>query len=196
VDTLDAMTSARSMRWFTADPVPDDLIDKVVWAGTRASSPNNTQAWDFVVVTDPTVREQIAEAIGTPPASAWADLPADPSARATVLGSRNLLENLADVPAIVFVCGSNTFPEQAPVLEWAYSAMFAAAQNMLVAARSMGLGAAFTALHRAAEPKLRTLLAIPDDRLVGVLMPIGWPGRPFGPVRRKPLQEVIHRDRW
>jgi hypothetical protein len=40
------------------------------------------------------------------------------------------------------------------------------------------------------------VLGIPADVFIGTLIPVGWPERPFGPVRRKPIEEVIHRDRW
>jgi nitroreductase len=77
-----------------------------------------------------------------------------------------------------------------------YSAMHAAAQNAVVAARALGLGAAFTTLHGTAEPAIREILGIPEDRTIGVTIPLGWPDRPFGPVARRPLEEVVHRDHW
>jgi nitroreductase len=47
-----------------------------------------------------------------------------------------------------------------------------------------------------AETEIREILRIPDDRLLGVTMPLGWPARPFGPVTRRPVSEVIHYDTW
>jgi nitroreductase len=74
--------------------------------------------------------------------------------------------------------------------------MYSAAQNLLVAARALGLGAAFTMLHSLAEPAIRQLLAIPDEITIGVTMPVGRPAQPFRPIARKPVAEVVHRDRW
>jgi nitroreductase len=198
---LETMATARSMRWFTGEPVDPELIDRLVWAGTRASSPNNTQHWDFVVVTAPEVKRQVHDAIrsalrpagertGPPPS------PADPSERLTFLGSMNLMERLSDVPALILVCGANRYPEGEPILEYAYSAVYAAAQNMIVAARALGLGAAFTTFHQRAQPEIKKILGIPADHFIGVTMPVGWPARPFGPVRRRPVSEVLHRDGW
>jgi nitroreductase len=201
---LEVLGSARSMRWFKEDPVDWALVEQVIWAGTRASSPNNTQGWDFVVVTEPETKRRVQEAIlarsSAPPAgsrpAAEPAAPMDPTQRRTLQGARNVMTTMPDIPVLIFVCGSNTYPEGAPVLAWAYSAMYAASQNMLVAARALGLGAAFTTFHQQAEPEIRSLLGIPDDRIIGVTMPLGWPARPFGPVTRRPVAEVLHRDAW
>lgn len=201
---LDIMGSARSMRWFREDPVDAELLDRLVWAGTRASSPGNSQGWDFIVVTAPEVKQNLQRAMaaaypftndagqaqGAPP------LPDNPTDRRTVLGAHNVITTLHRVPAIIFVCGADIYPAAAPKIEWAYSAVFAAAQNMIVAARAMGLGAAFTTFHVLAEAEVREILGIPDDRFIGVTMPVGWPARPFGPVTRRPTAEVTHRDHW
>jgi hypothetical protein len=58
------------------------------------------------------------------------------------------------------------------------------------------LGAAFTMLHTLAEPAIRQLLAIPDEITIGVTMPVGRPAQPFRSIVRKPVAEVVHRDRW
>ena len=59
MDVFEAMGTARAMRFFKPDPVPADLLEKVLWAATRASSPNNTQAWGFIVVQDPAIRRRM-----------------------------------------------------------------------------------------------------------------------------------------
>lgn len=196
VEALDAMGTARAMRYFLPEPVPHSLVDKVIWAGTRASSANNCQPWDFVVVQAADVRARLG-ALFAPLASAEiAQSVAEPTARRTVAGAMNLLANLREVPVLIFVCGQNNYPEQAPDPTFMYSAVYAAAQNMVVAARALGLGAAFTTIHRFAEPDVREILAIPDDRYLAVTMPLGWPARPFGPLTRRPVDDVLHHDRW
>jgi nitroreductase len=176
------------------------MIERLIWAGTRASNPNNTQDWDFLVVQEREVRQQIAALVqqvmlpagGT---SGWV-LPEDPVQRRTHQGARNLITTIGDVPVIIFICGINNYPPGGPEPAYMYSAIYAAGQNLILAARALGLGAAFTTLHRFAEPQIRELLAIPDDRTIGVTIPVGWPARPFGPVTRRPIEEVIHHDRW
>ena len=185
------------MRWFKPDPVPEELLEKVLWAATRASSPNNTQCWDFVVVTDAAQRAALGEAL-KPFAEVAAKMPdpADATDQRTLQGARNLAAHIADVPVIVVICGRNIYPEHQPREHFMWSAVHAAAQNLLVAARALGLGAAFTTLHGTAPGEFHRILSIPEDRHIGVTMPLGWPDGPVGPVTRKPLTEVVHRDRW
>ncbi|MGB8388996.1 nitroreductase family protein [Mycobacterium sp.] len=196
VETLEAMGTARAMRYFLPEPVPNSLVEKVIWAGTRASSANNCQPWDFVVVQAADVRARLG-ALFAPLASAEVvQSVQEPTARRTVAGAMNLLASLREVPVLIFVCGQNNYPEQAPDPTFMYSAVYAAAQNMVVAARALGLGAAFTTIHRFAEPDVRDILAIPDDRFIAVTIPLGRPARPFGPLTRRPVEDVLHHDRW
>lgn len=197
MDVFEAMGTARAMRFFKPDPVPAELLEKVLWAATRASSPNNTQAWGFIVVQDPTVRRRMGEFF-LPFAERVKGMP-DPGNdvdRRTLKGAMNLGATMGDIPCIVLVCGRNVYPAQKPQEVMMYSALHAASQNLVVAARALGLGAAFTTLHHTAEPQLRELLGIPDDVYIGTLIPMGYPAGPEGPVKRKPLDEVVHYDRW
>jgi len=194
---IEAMATARSMRYLTADPVADDLVETLLFAATRASNPGNSQPWELVVVTAPELRAAIGGAIAAAlrHAPAGPD-PDDPVELRTLAGARHLIDHLAEAPVIVLVCGRATYPEMRPSRDWMLSACYAAAQNLLVAARSLGLGATFTTVHVLAEPEVRTIVGIPDDVEVVCTMPVGWPARPFGEVTRRPLADVVHRDRW
>jgi nitroreductase len=203
LDAFEAMETARSIRRFRPDPIDPASIERLIWAATRASNPHNVQCWDFVVVQDPLVRAHVGElfrrAADERRAGAGANAPrsGEPSdSGPRTNAALDLMAGIADVPAIVFVCGADVYPPDAPDPVYMYSALYGAAQNLLVAARAMGLGAAFTAFHRADEPGLRSLLGIPDDRTIGATIPLGWPDQPFGPVRRKPVAEVLHHDHW
>jgi nitroreductase len=198
LDVLEAMGSARSVRRFRPDPVPDDLLEKVLWAATRASSPVNSQCWDFVVVRDVDQRRLLGECFDDFAARVdrvLAVAPDDPKA-ATVAAVKRMAENFAAIPVVVVVVGTLVYPPQKPREKYTYSAVYAAAQNLIVAATGLGLGAAFTTMHELNEPRFREILGIPDDRLIGVTIPLGWPASAPGPVRRRPMQEVVHLDRW
>lgn len=198
IDALEAIGTARAMRWLKPDPVPPPLMEKVLWAATRASSPNNVQPWDFVVVQDSDTRRRIG-GLFAPLVPAERPVPpadVDATTRRTAEGAMNLMANFGDVPAVVFVCGANVYPPGEPDVTYMYSAVFAAAQNLVVAARAVGLGAAFTTFHRYFDAPLRELLGIPDDRFIAVTIPVGWPARPYGPLTRKPLEQVVHQDHW
>jgi nitroreductase len=197
MDVFDAMGTARAMRFFQPDPVPADLLDKVLWAATRASSPNNTQAWHFVVVQDAEQRQRLGDAVA-PFAQRVKSMP-DPGNsmdRRTLAGAKNLGATFGDIPCLIFVCGRNVYPPGAPRETMMYSAVYAASQNLVVAARAVGLGAAFTTLHHVAEPQMREILGIPEEVFIGTVIPLGFPAGPTGAVNRRPVEEVVHHDRW
>jgi nitroreductase len=200
MDAMEAIGSAVSMRWLKPDPVPDDLVESLIWAATRASNPANVQPWDFVVVRDEELRRELTDLImarfrGT---SRRFDqpLPEDPTERRMLQGGRHLIEHFAEAPVLVFVCGKNVYPPSAPQEHMMYSAVFGAAQNLMVAARALGLGAAYTTFHLAAEQAVKSRLGVPDSMRICVTIPVGWPGRQHGTLSRRPLSDVVHFDHW
>jgi len=198
MDVFDAMGTARAIRYLKPDPVEPEMIEKLIWAATRASSPSNSQAWDFVVITDEdikaTIGGAIADAVGgviKPPGP-----DADRSVRLMLTGAKALADGLATAPVLILVCGRMSYPPDNPDELMVWSACYPAAQNLIVAARALGLGATFTTFQRRAEQVVRGTLGIPDDVRMAALIPIGWPDRPHGPVSRKPVEEVIHWQSW
>jgi nitroreductase len=69
-------------------------------------------------------------------------------------------------------------------------------QNILLACRAVGLGAALTTMHQVFEDELHEYFGIPSEYGVVVTMPIGWPMGKFGPVTRTPAEEHTHYDSW
>jgi nitroreductase len=120
----------------------------------------------------------------------------DDTQRRILTGVRYLLEHFAQVPVLVFVCGNNRYPTDAPDESMMLSAAHNAAQNLLVAARALGLGAAYTTFHNGVEAQLKERLGIPEPTRIVVTMPLGYPARPFRSLTRKPLGEVVHYDGW
>jgi nitroreductase len=199
MDVLEVMGTAVSMRWLKPDPVPDELVEKLLWAATRASNPGNSQPWDFVVVREEATRRQVADIITEPMKGfrpSASELPEDPTQRRILQGVSYLIEHMGDIPVLIFVCGNNVYPPNAPQEPMMYSAVFGAAQNLMVAARALGLGAAYTTFHLNREAAIKTRLGIPDDTRICVTIPVGWPGRNFGSLTRRPLEEVVHHDHW
>jgi nitroreductase len=198
MDALEAMETCRAMRWLKPDPVPEDLIRKLIFAATRASSPGNSQGWDFIVVRDPEQRRRIAELFRAEvkprlvPVSEGADGPR----RLMSAGAHHLLDTFERVPVLIFVCGAVIYPPASPMELFVPAALYPAAQNLIVAARALGLGTVFTTFHMLCEPQLRPILGLPDSHRIQVMIPLGWPERKFGPVKRKPIDEVLHWDRF
>jgi nitroreductase len=196
-ETLRMIGSARAIRRLKPDPVPPELLQTLVWAGTRAPSPNNTQLWRFVVVTDLEQRAAIGASLSK--FVGWIDAlgtPADDSDAHVRAEARHLVVNVASAPALIFVCAEHSYPERGPDVRYLWSVANTASQNIIIAARSLGLGATLTMMQVGDEDGIRQILELPADVHIGAMIPVGWPDRPFGPTRRKPLADVIHRDRW
>ncbi len=196
-ETLRILGSTRAARRLRPDPVPDELVRTLVWAGTRAASPNNTQLWRFVVVTDPDVKARIRAALEV--FVAWIDSlgePADDADGRIRAEARYLVTHIDQAPVLIFVCGVHCYPERGPDPRYLWSVVNTASQNILAAARSLGLGATLTMMQVGNEDGVREVLGLPDDVWIGTLIPVGWPVKAFGPVRRQPVDDVIHRDGW
>jgi nitroreductase len=197
MDVFDAMGTCRAMRRLKPDPVPDELVERVIWAATRAPSPGNSQGWGFVVVDDAEKKSAIAAAVRAVMADRVAAMPRpDRTTRLMLDGTAHLIDSLERAPVLIFVAGGVVYPPAAPREQFTWSALYPAAQNLLVAARSLGLGTVFTTMHMVAEPTVRSVLEIPEDVRIAAMIPLGWPDGEFGPVTRRPVGEVIHRNRW
>jgi nitroreductase len=98
---------------------------------------------------------------------------------------------MGDAPALVLVCSTPVNGSAA-----AAGSIFPAIQNLLLAARAFGVGGVLTTVHRGREQPIKRLLAIPDTVDTVALIPLGYPVREFGPVRRRPVGEVLHCERW
>lgn len=194
MDLFEAMETNRAIRHLRSDPVPDELVSKLIHAATRAPSPGNSQGWDFVVVRDPATRARIRDLIA--PRLAAVRGASGVAANSMTRAADHLVDSLGDVPVLIFVCGAPCYPPAAPQEAFVWSTLYPATQNLLLAARALGLGATMTAFHLLAERPIRELLGIPDSVKVVAMIPVGWPARPFGLVKRKAIEQVIHREKW
>src|SRR5262249_14256408 len=190
------METCSAARYLKSDPVPQDLIERVIYAATRASSPGNSQEWDFIVVRNPEAKQKIRDLLAPRFKAMGVGVPR--SGRVTsgmIKGAMHLAETLNEVPAIIFICGPVAYPPNAPMEELVWSALDPASRNLIVAAPSLGLGPTFTTFHIFMESELRELLEIPKEIKFGVMIPIGWPQNDFVKVKRKPISKVVHWDK-
>ena len=218
IGLFEAMYSARSIRKLSPDPVPEELITRVLEAATQAPSGGNAQDWVFVVVRNPELREKIGAIYrkGSDIAAkvyAARGRPAhlsDAQYRRMMQGGGWLWDHLAETPVILVVCAKQraqpareTLPPEIDYdAELAYAdrirgaSIYPAVQNILLACRALGLGTVLTTNHLRCEAELKALLGIPDAVNTFALMPIGWPLQNFGPLTRKPVHEVAFADHW
>jgi nitroreductase len=197
MDAIEAMETCRAIRYLKPDPVPQALIERVIYAATRASSPGNSQGWDFVVLRDRTAKAKLGPVLRERLLPLVQSMPNTPGSVSRMIeGAQQLLRAFEDIPVWVIVCGRKVYPPGAATDQMVDAALYPAAQNLIVAARSLGLGTTFTTFQVATENEMRKVLGIPDDVSIAVCIARGYPDRPFGPVKRKPVAEVIHWDRW
>jgi nitroreductase len=189
---FDVVRNQRAHRAFTADPVSDELVERVLEAATFAPSAENTQPWAFVVVRDHAARARIGELT----ALAWEtgrDYSRDRLPRALFADvDRGATGSVSAAPVLVVVCGDSS-----RCLESILGAsVFPATQNLLLAAEAVGLGSALTTLPTAFGDELGELLSLPHHVRAMAVVPLGWPPRALGPPRRAPVAEKTHRDRY
>ena len=192
-DFFSVVRTQRAHRAFTTEPVPDDLVERVLEAATYAPSAENTQPWVFIVVRDDAARGRIGELNR----QAWEGGGRDfsrprlsPEVFAKV--EAGATGGIANAPVLVVVCGDASRCVEA-VLE---SSVWPAVQNLLLAAHAVGLGSALTTITTIFGDELRSLLALPDHvRPLGVV-PLGWAAKQLGPPRRAPVAEKTFRERY
>jgi nitroreductase len=199
-DLFEIMRTTRSMRRLKPNPVPEELIRKILEAGVFAPSGGNMQRWRFLVVKDPTIKQTI----GAFYKRAWEEVvapryrtgePAPGTSRERfhrmLDAAQYLGDHIHEAPVWIIPCmggGAGT--------RTSGSSIYPAVQNMLLAARALGLGATLTTLYLSFEKEIDAALGLPDDVHSYALLPIGYPKGRFGPVRRVPIEEVAYGDRW
>ncbi|MGA0840429.1 MAG: nitroreductase family protein [Pseudomonadales bacterium] len=198
MDVLEAMNSCIAMRYLKPDPLPRETVRTLVHAATRASSPGNSQGWEFVIIDNLDLKSEFGEAVSAAMAPVFANRPRNlpgPLER-MYQGAEHLASHFAAVPVWILGCGRRVYPPQAPQDVFMYSTVYPAAQNLIVAARSMGIGTAFTTFHMTIEALLRERLGLPADVIPCVMIAAGYPARPFSAVRRRKTEEVMHWNGW
>lgn len=206
----DVLSTTRSVRkrLDLSRPVPLELVRECLSLALQAPSGGNRQTWSWLIVTDPELRAKVGEYYARSH-DAYRNLPSnlartsDPdSARAAAarrVGSSSLYlaEHMGEVPVLVLGCikAGESLPAANQAGLW--GSLLPAAWSYMLAARSRGLGTAWTTLHLAYEKEISELLGIPADVHQGVLIPTAYSlGTDFSPAARQPLDEVLHINRW
>ena len=198
MDVLEAMDTCTAMRYFKEDPVPKEDLEKLIYAATRASNPGNSQGWAFLIIDDPNTKAVVGEKVLAGMAPFFANRPpgADGVEERMMQGAEHLAKNFAKVPAWIVCMARKVYPPHDPQDSFMHSTVYPAAQNLIVAARSMGIGTCFTTFPGQAEPEIRQLCNVPDDLHLFVYVAVGYPEREFMPVRRKPIEDVLIWNRF
>lgn len=196
----DALYTQRAIRRFKPDPVPHELIERIIEAGTKAPSGGNRQPWAFVVVEDKDSLAAIAEAmrehlkVNDQLRTYFVDgaQSDDRTERLMLSGALDFANDITSAPALIIPC---MYPAWGDSLT-SGSSIFPAVQNILLAARGIGLGTCLTTFNLGTEDTLREKLNLPADAMPVALIPIGYPKGKFGATTRKPVSEVLFWDKW
>lgn len=211
MELYEAMSTLRAVRRLKPDPIPGDVLRRVLEAATWAPSAANRQPWRIVLVRDRETKEVLGElhrqrwqeylaSLG----DALERMPDDAHARTSrIIAAGNFLAgHFAETPAVAVFCfdpDRTGMPDRdlgrPPVVGG--GSIFPAVQNLSLACRAEGLGCCITALICRDEEQIKALLAIPDDWYTAAFVAIGYPrGRGHGPLRRRSVEQVVYIDRW
>lgn len=190
----EAMYTMRAIRRIKPDPVSDEDLRTILDAARQAPSGSNRQPWHFLVVRDAEQRARL----GAIYREAWwakrrdegfnGPEDFDPTDKVRMSAMR-LADHFGELPVVILVCAtSGAMVDTTGVIP--------ATQNMLLAARALGLGATITSLHPDVMPEVRELFGMPEGSVVVYAVPVGYPQGRFGTVSRLPLAEVASLDRW
>jgi nitroreductase len=194
------MSTARTIRRFTDEPVDDRTLARCLQAATWAPNGANAQGWRFIVLRSPELRAVVAVAAARaleviePVYGMSRPADDDDSRRArTNRATYELHDRAGELTSVLFT--QQRFSTASDLLLG--GSIFPAMQNFLLAARALGLGACLTSwASYGGEHLLREATGIPDDWMLAGHVVVGWPRGNHGPVRRRPLSEVVFLDRW
>lgn len=194
---FETLYTSRALRRLRPDPVPEDVIFQLLDAGIRAPTGHNRQDWRFIVVTDPGTKRRMQEWAERAWKMAFADYASDEAidalprtARLSIRSVHHLANNLATAPVVIVVCGLKDIHSSPG------GSHFPAVQNMLLAARALGLGGSIFNLPMVGGMQMYELLGVPESNEIYCCVPIGYPTDKPGTVTRKPVKKVAYLERF
>lgn len=194
VGLLDGLATTRAIRRYTDDPIPDDDLSAILWHAGRAPSGSNRQPFRFLVLRDGERANAAKRLLGDAFRAGWnAKREADgyrPSRFADSM--QRYVDRFERTPVVVLVC-LDRYRRPSP---YEGASVYPACQNLLLAARALGYGGALTMWHLGVERELRELLSVPDGVALSACITLGVPEGRHGPVKRKPLNDVVYDDAW
>ncbi len=199
-DVWEVLSTARSIRRFTDEPVDAETLERCLQAATWAPNGANAQLWRFIILDAPPQRAAVAEAAQIALRtieSVYGMTRPDPADQCRAARNNRatyeLHDHAADYTSVLFTAYKNEF---APEFLQGGS-IYPALQNFYLAARAQGLGACITSwASYDGEQVLRAAVGVPDEWVLAGHVVVGWPRGRHGPVRRRPLTDVVFRNHW
>ena len=204
ISLLDGLASTRAIRRYRDEPIPEQDLATMLWHATRAPSGSNRQPFRFVVLRDGERAVAAKALLGTSFRASWQTKldhdgyaegsgtdPTTPKGRMAAT-MQHYVDHIEQVPVIVLAC----MLRHRDPNPYEGASVYPACQNLLLAARALGYGGALTMWHQMVEVELRELLHIPDGVAMSACITLGRPVGSHGPVRRRPLGELVFEDSW
>lgn len=202
----DVVRSTATVRYYKPDPVPVELLGQVLDAARWAPSGGNRQPLRLIVVRDARKKQQLQDLY----VPIWDNYVAGIRQGSVRVGARpgiidhadHFAHHMAEIPVLLLVCArlADVHPTDHQLGRLSVvggASIYPAVQNVLLAARNVGLGSALTTLHAAVEPQLKPMFGIPDDISVVAMVTLGWPAQAFpGQLTRRPLGEMVFADTY
>ena len=204
IDLLSGLASTRAIRRYTDEAIPERDLRDILFAATRGPSGSNRQTFRFMVLTDSEKAQAAKRLIAESAQAVWqakrqsdgydegsgakADSPKARMARTM----QAYVDNFASVPALILPC---FIRYRAPTPSEGAS-IYPAVQNLLLAARALGYGGVITGFAGAVDEALKNLLGIPQEVFIAATITLGKPAGRHGPVRRRPMAELVFGDTW
>ena len=211
MDLYDAMSTLRAVRRLKPDPIPSEVLYRVLRAATWAPSGGNRQCWRIIVVRDQLCKSELAELYKphwieyTRGYETLLNQLSGDKLKQTKRGleaGNYLSEHLYEAPVICVFCFN---PSQMTITDENLQrpsvvgggSVYPAVQNLLLAARSEGLGCVLTTLLCLEEKSVKSLLDIPDDWFTCAHVPLGYPVLGgHGSISRRPLEHMAYLDKF
>jgi nitroreductase len=179
MDLREAIKGRRSIRKYKPDPVPEEVLQKVMEAVRWAPSWANTQCWEIIVVKDPTMKAELVR---------------------TLSKTNPALSSMTDVPIVLVLCGkkgvSGFKKGEAATMrgDWLLFDTGLAMQTLCLAAHGLGLGTVVIGLFD--HKKAAEILGVPDKVEVVAMTPLGYPAVLESAPKRKEVSEFVYYERY
>ena len=204
IGLLEGLATTRAIRRYLDEPIPETVLRDILWSATRAPSGNNRQPFRFLVMTDSEKAQKAKALIASAAQDIWNQKRtndqydkgsgADPNSPKARMGRvmQSYVDNFANVPCLILPC----LVRYRPPSPAEGSSVYPAVQNLLLAARGVGYGGVITGFHGPVDAELKELLGIPEEVFITCTVTLGKPAGNHGPVRRRPMGELVFGDTW
>lgn len=204
IGLLEGLTTTRSIRRYRDEAVTPEALRAILFAATRAPSGSNRQPFRMLVLTNGPNAREAKRLIGVSARRAWkskrrsdgydagsGSIENSPKAR-TARTLQRYVDEFEHVPVLVLPC---LIRYREPG-SFEGASVYPACQNLLLAARALGYGGTLTGWHHGVEDELRSVLGIPDEVFLAATITLGRPEGGHGPVRRRPMEELVFEESW